>query len=184
LIPALLLALIVIGIARPLGLSLVLIRATISNTARIFIGWFGPRGLNSLLFALLVVQANAPGAERLLAFIGVVVTVSVVAHGASATPLSAWYGRRVARRTLAEEREATATGLFEHEATEAPRLSPTELAARLEGAHPPIVLDVRSRAEYERDNGQIPGSIRVLPDQIEAWAAEAPRERSVVTYCT
>jgi sodium/hydrogen antiporter len=184
LVPALVLALIVIGVTRPLGLGLVLLRARMSHTARVFIGWFGPRGLSSLLFALLVVQANAPGAERLLAFTGMVVTISVIAHGASATPLSAWYGRRVARQTLAEEREATATGLFEHEATEAPRLTPAELAARLAGTHPPIVLDVRSRAEYERDNGQIPGSIRVLPDQIEAWAAEALRERSVVTYCT
>jgi NhaP-type Na+/H+ or K+/H+ antiporter len=184
LVPALGLALIVIGIARPLGLGLVLLRANMSNTARIFIGWFGPRGLASLLFALLVVQANVPGAEQLLAFTGVVVTVSVIAHGASATPLSAWYGRRVAQETLAEEREATATGLFQHEATEIPRITPAELAARLEGPHPPIVLDVRSRAQYERDNGQIPGSIRILPDQVEAWAAEAPRERSVVAYCT
>jgi NhaP-type Na+/H+ or K+/H+ antiporter len=184
LVPALVLALIVIGVARPLSLGLVLLRATMSSSARIFIGWFGPRGLSSLLFALLVVQANAPGAEWLLAFTGMVVTVSVIAHGASATPLSAWYGRRVARQTLAEEREATATGLFQHEATEAPRLTPAELASRLEGHHPPVVLDVRSRAQYDRDSGQIPGSIRVLPDQVEAWAAEMSRERSVVTYCT
>jgi NhaP-type Na+/H+ or K+/H+ antiporter len=182
--PALLLALIVIGLARPLGLGLVLLRATMSNTARLFIGWFGPRGLASLLFALLVVQANVPEAEQLLAFTGMVVTVSVIAHGASATPLSAWYGRKVAQTTLAEEREATATGLFQHEATEVPRITPAELAARLEGPHPPIVLDVRSRAQYERDSGQIPGGIRILPDQVEAWAAEALRERSVVVYCT
>ena len=31
--------------------------------ARVFIGWFGSRGLNSLLLALLVVQAGLPGAE-------------------------------------------------------------------------------------------------------------------------
>lgn len=184
LVPALALALIVIGIARPLGLGLVLLRATMSNVARLFIGWFGPRGLSSLLFALLVVQANAPGAERLLAFTGMVVIVSVILHGASATPLSAWYGRQVAAETLAEEREATATGLFQHEAAQTPRLTPAELAARLEGTHPPVVLDVRSRSQYEQDSGQIPGSVRVLPDQIEAWAAGATRERSVVAYCT
>jgi NhaP-type Na+/H+ or K+/H+ antiporter len=184
LVPALALALIVIGVARPLGLGLVLVRATMSHAARLFIGWFGPRGLSSLLFALLVVQANAPGAERLLAFTGIVVIVSVILHGASATPLSAWYGRQVAAETLAEEREATATGLFQHDAVETPRLAPAELAARLEGTHPPLVLDVRSRAQYERDSGQIPGSIRVLPDQIETWAAGATRERSVVAYCT
>jgi NhaP-type Na+/H+ or K+/H+ antiporter len=184
LVLALLLALIVIGIARPVSMGLVLLRATMSNAARIFIGWFGPRGLSSLLFALLVVQANAPGAEYLLALTGIVVTVSVIAHGASATPFSAWYARRVARETLSEEREATAPGLFHHETTEPARLTPAELAARLESSHPPVVLDVRSRSQYERDNGQLPGSIRVQPDQVEAWAAGASRERSVVAYCT
>lgn len=184
LVPALLLALIVLGIARPVSLGLVLQRATMSQAARLFIGWFGPRGLSSLLFALLVVQANAPGGEYLLALTGIVVTVSVIAHGASATPFSAWYARLVARETLAEEREATAPGLFQHEATEVRRITPAELAVRLEGPQPPVVLDVRSRAQYERDNGKIPGSIRVQPDQIETWAAGASRERSVVAYCT
>jgi rhodanese-related sulfurtransferase len=47
-----------------------------------------------------------------------------------------------------------------------------------------VVLDVRWRAEYEADDGQIPGSIRVLPDQIGAWASTAERTRPVVTYCT
>ena len=186
LLPALVLAVIVIGLARPIALAIVLQRATMSNAARAFIGWFGPRGLNSLLLALLVVQANVPDAERLLAITGVVVLVSVVAHGASATPLSDWYGRRVAQsqQTLAEEREATAAGLFQSEATETPRITPEELAARLVGTHPPIVLDVRTRAQYDNDPGQIPGSIRVLPDQIEEWAGKQSRERSIVAYCT
>ena len=101
LIPALALAFLALALARPLALGLVLQRATMSNAARAFIGWFGPRGLNSLLLALLAVQAGVPGAEGLLAVAGVVVLVSVVLHGASATPLSAWYGRRVARQTMA-----------------------------------------------------------------------------------
>ena len=155
-----------------------------SNAARAFIGWFGPRGLNSLLLALLAVQASVPGAEGLLAITGVVVLLSVVLHGASATPLAAWYGRRVARQTLAEEREATATGLFQHEAKEVPRITPAELAVRLATPHPPIVLDVRTRSQYEQDDAQIPGSVRVAPDQVEAWAAHEARERSVVAYCT
>jgi NhaP-type Na+/H+ or K+/H+ antiporter len=186
LIPALLLAGVVIVLARPLALWLVLQRATMSNAARGFIGWFGPRGLNSLLLALLVVQAGAPDAERLLAITGTVVLVSVIVHGASATPLSAWYGRRVAQsqQTLAEEREATATGLFEPDAIDTSRITVADLAARLAGTNPPLVLDVRTRAQYDNDAGQIPGSIRLLPDQTEAWAASASRARSVVTYCT
>lgn len=186
LLPALVLAAVVIGLARPVALGLVLKRATMSNAARAFIGWFGPRGLNSLLLALLVVQAGVADAERLLAITGVVVLVSVVAHGASATPLSSWYGRRVAQsqQTLAEEREATASGLFQRDATETTRITAEELAARLAGTHPPIVLDVRTRAQYHNDPGQIPGSIRVLPDRIEEWANKQSRERSIVAYCT
>jgi hypothetical protein len=59
-----------------------------------------------------------------------------------------------------------------------------ELAARLGTHHPPIVLDVRTRSQYERDEAQIPGSLRVAPDQVEEWAAHELRERSVVAYCT
>lgn len=180
------LALFTILVARPAALMLVLQRATMSNLARGFIGWFGPRGLSSLLLVLLAVQANAPDAERLLAITGVVVVVSTIAHGASATPLSAWYGRRVAgaQVTLAEEREATATGLFSAEAATIARMLPTELAAALQGPNPPIVLDVRTRGQYEQHPDQIPSSVRVLPDQIEAWAATHTKEHLVVAYCT
>jgi hypothetical protein len=159
--------------------------ARMSHAARAFIGWFGPRGLNSLLLALLVVQAHVPAAEAVLAVTGVVVLVSVMAHGVSATPLSNWYGRRVAQAvvTLPEERESTAGGLFQAEPTAVPRITPQALAERLAGPHPPLVLDVRARARYDQDAGQIPGSIRVLPDQVAAWAATEP-PGVVIAYCT
>jgi sodium/hydrogen antiporter len=184
LLPALVLAVLVIGVARPLALGLVLRHAAISRPARAFISWFGPRGLNSLLLALLVVQNGVPGAEQLLAIVGVVVIVSVIAHGGSATPLSAWYGRRIAQTTLPEERESTAAGLFQHDRDEVARITPDELAQRLAGRNPPLVLDVRTRSSYERDQAQIPGSLRVLPDRITEWAAKQDRQRAVVTYCT
>jgi NhaP-type Na+/H+ or K+/H+ antiporter len=184
LLPALALALIAISLARPLAMGAVLLGARMSHAARAFIGWFGPRGLNSLLLAL-VVQAHVPAAEVVLAVTGVVVLVSVVAHGVSATPLSNWYGRRVAQATvtLPEEREGTAVGLFQADPTAVPRLTPQALAARLAGPHPPIVLDVRARAHYDQDAHQIPGSVRVLPDQVAAWATTVP-PRAVVAYCT
>jgi rhodanese-related sulfurtransferase len=55
---------------------------------------------------------------------------------------------------------------------------------RLATPHPLIVLDVRTRLQYEQDDAQIPSSVRVAPDQVEAWAAHEARERSVVAYCT
>ena len=112
LVPVLVLAVVVIFVARPLAIGLVLRRTAMSNAARAFIGWFGPRGLNSLLLALLVVQNGVADGEFLLAVTGLVVTVSVVVHGASATSLSALYGRAAERRTLQEERAGTAAGLI------------------------------------------------------------------------
>ncbi len=186
LLPALGLAAITIVAIRPLAILLVFMRATLSNTARAFIGWFGPRGLSALLLILLVVQAGLPAGDRLLAITGMVVLVSVIVHGVTATPFSRWYGRKVARarRTLPEEREGSAGGLFRDEAAAIPRITPDELAARLAGARPPLVLDVRSRSEYDAGDDQIPGSVRVLPDQIGDWAGTADRTRPVVTYCT
>jgi NhaP-type Na+/H+ or K+/H+ antiporter len=186
LLPALILAVVALCVIRPAALWHVLRRAKMSRTAKLFMGWFGPRGLNSLLLALLVVQANAPDAERLMAITGVVVVVSVIAHGATATPLSILYGRRVAaaKNTFAEERESTVLGLFEPDAYDTQRITTEELAAQLARDNPPLVLDVRSRNHYASADGQIPGSVRVLPDQIEEWANQQPRERPIVTYCT
>jgi NhaP-type Na+/H+ or K+/H+ antiporter len=186
LVPVLVLALIAICVVRPAAMWLVLNNARMSNIARAFIGWFGPRGLNSLLLALLVVQAGVPDAEMLFTITGIVVLVSVLLHGMTATPFASWYGRRVEQTTevLAEERESTVVGLFQPDPSDVRRVSVDELAERLTSPKPPVVLDVRARAQYERDTGQIPGSVRVLPDQVEEWVANADRARAVVAYCT
>jgi NhaP-type Na+/H+ or K+/H+ antiporter len=184
LLPSLALAAIVLFVIRPLAIELVLLRASVSREARLFMGWFGPRGLNSLLFALLVVRDQVPNAELLLAVTGIVVTVSVVLHGVTATPLSNWYGRVAEQRVLAEERESTAGGLFLSSADGIRRLTPSELAEQVAGPNPPLVLDVRSHASYDPAGWQIPESVRVEPDQVGQWASTATRDRLVVAYCT
>ena len=136
-----------------------------------------------MLFALLVVLAGVPGNELLFAVAGLVVLVSVVAHGASATPLVNRYAHRLERETLDEEREATATGLFVSSPDDVERISVDDLHELLEGEAPPIVLDVRSRSQYENDEGQIPGSVRVMPDEVGSWTSEDP-QRLIVPYCT
>jgi NhaP-type Na+/H+ or K+/H+ antiporter len=187
----LLLAVVVILLARPVAISLVLRHASVSRHARAFIGWFGPRGLSSLLLALLMLEGGVPEAELLLAVVGVVVTVSVIAHGATASPLSAWYARKIERETLTEERAGSAAGIFEHSAEDAPRISPYEVAERLADAPPPVILDVRTRSQYKQDGTRIPGSIRVAPDEVEEWAfrqSSAGRAEFcpnlIVAYCT
>ncbi|HLJ80758.1 MAG TPA: cation:proton antiporter, partial [Ktedonobacterales bacterium] len=186
LIAALGLAVIVVGVVRPVVMWLLLRRAKMSAAARAFIGWFGPRGLSALLLALLVVEAHAPNALRLLTITGTVVAFSVVVHGVTATPLSNWYANSIAnpRETAPEEREATAAGLFEQDAGEVPRITAAELAHQLEGTNPPVILDARTRGQYDADAARIPGSVRVLPDQVRQWAATADKSRTVVAYCT
>jgi sodium/hydrogen antiporter len=190
LIPTLILAAIVIFVARPLAIGIVLRKAAVSNAARAFIGWFGPRGLNSLLLALLVVEAGVANSEFLLGVAGVVVTVSVIAHGASATPLSRLYGEAVMRATHEEERENVA-GIFEGDASESIRIKPDQLSRMLEGDNPPVVLDVRTRSQFEKDHTRIPGAVRVAPDEVDDWAKEWQETygsqvegQRVVAYCT
>jgi sodium/hydrogen antiporter len=63
----------------------------------LFVGWFGPRGLASLVFALLALEQLGNAAEEAVAIIGVTVLLSVLAHGLTAAPLASRYGRAVAR---------------------------------------------------------------------------------------
>jgi NhaP-type Na+/H+ or K+/H+ antiporter len=184
LLPALIFTLVVLAIARPVAMSIVLRGAHVSAEARRFIGWFGPRGLTSLLFGLLLVSTAVPGAEQVLAVTGVVVIVSVILHGVSAGPLAARYSQAVAKETLPEERVSTTAGLYAPNPAEVPRITPQALAGQMKTANPPVVLDVRSRSSYEEDDAQIPGSIRVVPDEILAWAKDEMKDREIVTYCT
>lgn len=177
-------AVLVLAVARPLAITAVLRRATVSRNARLFIAFFGPRGLSSLLLVLIMLHDGVPRSDELFAAVGIVVAISVVVHGASAAPLGAWYGRRVAAASLDEERESTAGGLLRGPASEVPRISVAELARRLEHPDPPLLLDVRTRSQYAADAFQIPGSVRVPPDQVTEWAATQDRARAIVAYCT
>jgi sodium/hydrogen antiporter len=93
-------------------LSLTLVRmlpvaiAMIGTDARpqtiAFLGWFGPRGLASIVFAVLIVeqQGTLPHESLLLTTIYVTIGLSVLLHGLTAAPLArrygSWYGARVA----------------------------------------------------------------------------------------
>lgn len=110
--------------------------------------------------------------------------MSVVLHGASATPAAALYARKVANEVLDEERAGTASDILYPHHESAPRISPAELHALLQGPDPPVVLDVRTRSQYEHDDGMIPTSIRVEPGEIVDWIHQQDRKRTVVAYCT
>ena len=65
-----------------------------SVSSRLFLGWFGPRGLASIVFAIIVINAEVPGAELLAIVVICTVFLSLVAHGVTAHPLARWLGRK------------------------------------------------------------------------------------------
>jgi NhaP-type Na+/H+ or K+/H+ antiporter len=61
----------------------------------LLVGWLGPRGLASIIFAILAADAIGGEAGKLvLTIIATTVAMSVLAHGLSAGPLAAWYSKR------------------------------------------------------------------------------------------
>jgi NhaP-type Na+/H+ or K+/H+ antiporter len=84
---------------RMLPVALSLLRARLSAVSVLFVGWFGPRGLASIVLALIVV-AEAPrltGRDEIVMVVASTVLLSVLLHGVTAAPLSAAYARRVQR---------------------------------------------------------------------------------------
>ncbi|MGA8045395.1 MAG: sodium:proton antiporter [Dermatophilaceae bacterium] len=88
----LLYAVLSLTLVRMLPVALALMRSGTRRRTVLFVGWFGPRGLASLVFALLALEALGPVAGEAVAIIALTVLLSVLAHGLSATPLSARYG--------------------------------------------------------------------------------------------
>ena len=78
--------------------ALALFGTGVRGPTTLFLGWFGPRGLASILFALLVLEeADIPLRAEILQITIVTVALSILAHGITAAPGSRWYARLVAR---------------------------------------------------------------------------------------
>ena len=85
-------------VVRMLPVALSLIGSDLDRVTVAFVGWFGPRGLASVVFALIAVDGLEPNeGNRVLAVITLTIVFSVVAHGLSSSPLAARYGAHAAR---------------------------------------------------------------------------------------
>ncbi|MBV9119045.1 MAG: cation:proton antiporter, partial [Acetobacteraceae bacterium] len=70
----------------------------IGRRQKLFLGWFGPRGLASIVFAIIIFDAGLPGKETIAVVTACTVLLSVVAHGITAYPLVVALGRGGAER--------------------------------------------------------------------------------------
>ncbi len=65
-----------------------------------------------------------------------------------------------------------------------PRISPEEVAERQRRGDRVTFVDARSAGATARATEQIPGSVRVPPDDIDRHLPGVPRTGTVVAYCT
>jgi NhaP-type Na+/H+ or K+/H+ antiporter len=82
-------------VVRMLPVALALIGTGLPPATVAFVGWFGPRGLASVIFALIAVEELPTEVNDAVAVIGMTVLISVFAHGLSAKPLATLYGASV-----------------------------------------------------------------------------------------
>ena len=92
---AVLLAVLFLTVVRMLPIWIALIGTGLKIREKLFLGWFGPRGLASILFTLIMMdEFDFPGEDELLACVSMTVFLSVIFHGISAVPLSKRIGRK------------------------------------------------------------------------------------------
>jgi sodium/hydrogen antiporter len=106
-LPLVLFALASLTLVRVLPVALALIGAGLDRPSVLFLGWFGPRGLASVVFALLAVEELGETSAivgRAIAALALTVLLSVVLHGLSAGP----GGRRYVQREQAHVTGASA----------------------------------------------------------------------------
>lgn len=97
-VPVILCALAMLTVGRMLPVWVALLGSGMRPQTVAFIGWFGPRGLASMVFGLLVLEEEAlTTGEDLFSVIVIVIVTSVVLHGVSAEPLATRYGAWFAR---------------------------------------------------------------------------------------
>ena len=83
-----------------------------------FVGWFGPRGLASIVFALIALESHIPDSQMLLTTVMMTILLSVFLHGLSSVPLvaaySRWYAAQVTKRPSAPEAKPTIMSRLRH----------------------------------------------------------------------
>jgi NhaP-type Na+/H+ or K+/H+ antiporter len=70
----------------PIVLSLTGTKEKIES--KLFLAWFGPRGLASIVFAVIVINNNLPGADLIAVVIACTIILSAFAHGMTASPFA------------------------------------------------------------------------------------------------
>ena len=88
-------ALLSLTAVRMLPVFLALGGMALRTDEKLFMGWFGPRGLASIVFAVIVMNAHLPGGATMAMTVVCTILLSIIGHGLSAHPLVAVLARRL-----------------------------------------------------------------------------------------
>lgn len=87
-------ALLSLTVIRVIPIVVSLLGAGVQPATQLFLGWFGPRGLASILFVLLILEdTEIVHRHELLTITVITVALSILLHGVTAAPFAQWYGR-------------------------------------------------------------------------------------------
>jgi len=84
-------------IARPIAVFAALAGTDTDAVTKGFMGWFGPKGVATMTFALLVLNDRITAGTEIFNLAALVVFCSIIAHGVSDTPGTEWFARRCER---------------------------------------------------------------------------------------
>ena len=82
-------------VARPASVMLSLARTGISRPQKLFMAWFGPKGVASMLFALFVLKSGVDDSNLIFDVAAIAIVCSIVAHGLTDTVGARWMARRM-----------------------------------------------------------------------------------------
>jgi NhaP-type Na+/H+ or K+/H+ antiporter len=86
------------AIARPLAVWIALVGTDTDRETRLFMGWFGPKGVATMTFSLLVLDEGIANGQRIFDLAALVVFCSIVLHGLTDTPGANWIARHAERK--------------------------------------------------------------------------------------
>lgn len=84
-------------IARPAGVWVALAGTRVQNTTKAFMAWFGPKGVATMAFSLLILARQISAAQRIFDIAALAVFASILLHGITDNPGTNWIARRTER---------------------------------------------------------------------------------------
>jgi sodium/hydrogen antiporter len=88
-------------VARPVAIWVALAGLGLPADEKAFVAWFGPKGVATMAFALLVLSQGVPGASEIFNLAALTVLISIIAHGSTDTAGANWIAARTERREAA-----------------------------------------------------------------------------------